>query len=81
MKSEPKYKLGELVIIRILKITMEVIITKRIVKGDYDKGEYEFLYDFKHTADIKDAWNWTDVDEESLHKMIHQAERYEKEVG
>lgn len=81
MKNEPRYKFGELVVIRTLNITMEVIITRRVIKGDYDKHEYEFLYDFRHTANIKDAWNWTNVSEESLHRMIWQAAQHEKETS
>lgn len=73
MKTEPKYKRGELVVIRTLKITMEVVITKRVMKGDYDIGNYGFFYDFNHTMDNKDAWNWKDVGEEDFYDMICSA--------
>lgn len=79
MKAEPKYKLGQIVEIRTLKINMDVVITKRVMKGDYDKEKYGFFYDFKHTMNIKDAWNWTDVSEESLYEMIWAAERHANE--
>ena len=79
--NEPKYQLNEIVEVRSLKINMNVIITKRIAKGDYDKGDYEFYYNFKHNMDIKDPWSWGEVHQESLDDMIWEAKQHRENTS
>lgn len=76
MKNEPEYNLGQVVEIRALKINMDIIITKRIAVSDYDNGDIEFYYDFKHNMNIKDAWSWDRVSEKSLYEMIRKAKHH-----
>lgn len=78
MKKEPEYNLGQIVEIRALKINMDVIITKRIAVSNYDKGDTEFYYNFKHNMNIKDAFSWDRVSEESLYEMIWEARNYNR---
>lgn len=70
---QPKYKMHQLVEIKSAGMKLEVQITKRTMKSDYDTGVGSFYYDFYHTAKIEGAWSWNNVSEEGLSEMIYDA--------
>lgn len=71
MSVKPKYELGEIVEIRAMNINMNIKITKRVLKGNYDKKEdIKFYYDFRQILDIEKPWTWSNVDESTLEELI-----------
>lgn len=63
---KPKYKLGEIIKFECFGMLLDVKITRRILKMNFDTNDWIILYSFIHVIDKKDPWDWEEVDERDL---------------